>query len=198
MYHEARKAGVPLKPWGDLRKEFQDALTPSATVISDFNAYVRESKIGSGPVEEMGRRHMSLYFSYRFKHRAAFYQRSPYVPAPAPDKGFLHLTQKCLIERLSRLGSGGNAMAPDFNPPQMAELHENMMRAAGLPLGLKEKHAIQVAKRIDVHAVKPGIEKFFDQYVHDSMAGFMAMKMDEYVYNSIGIVKFRSVFKGND
>lgn len=198
MYHEARKSGVPLMVWEQLDQRFRQALTPSTTVISDFNTYVRDSKIGSGPVEEMGRRHMSLYFSYRFKHRAAFYQRSPYVTAPPTDQGYLHLTQKCLIERLSRLGSGGNAMAADFNPPKMAELHEKMMRAAGLQLGLKEKHAIQVAKRIDVHTVKPGIEKFFDQYVHDSMAGFMAMDMDEYDKNGIGIVKFRSVFKGND
>jgi len=198
MYHEARKSGVPLKAWEQLDQRYRQALTPSTTVISDFNAYVRDSKIGSGPVEEMGRRHMSLYFSYRFKHRAAFYQRSPYVTAPPTDQGYLHLTQKCLIERLSRLGSGGNAMAPDFDPPQMAELHEKMMRAAGLQLGLKEKHAIQVAKRIDVRTVKPGIEKFFDQYVHDSMAGFMAMKMDEYEKNGIGIVKFRTVFKGDD
>ena len=198
MYNEARKSGVPLIAWEQLDQRFRQALTPSTTVISDFNTYVRESKIGSGPVEEMGRRHMSLYFSYRFKHRAAFYQRSPYLTAPSLDRGYLHETQQCLIERLSRLGSGGNAMAPGFDPPQMAELHEKMMRAAGLSLGLKEKHAIQVAKRINIATVSPGIEQFFDHYVHDSMAGFIGFGMPEYTFNSIGIVKFRSVFKGND
>ena len=198
MYHEARKAGVPLLPLEALLSVHRDALTPSATTIADFNAYVRESKIGSGPVEEMARRHMSLYFSYRFKHRAAFYQRSPYVAAAPKDQEYLHKTQKCLIERLSRLGSHGNAMASDFDPPKMAELHEKMTRAAGLQLGLKEKHAIQVAKRIDTHAIKPGIENFFDHYIHDSMAGFIGFGMPEYKYNGIGIVKFRSVFKGND
>ena len=198
MFHEARKAGVPLLPFNTLTPIHRDALTPSATVIADFNNYVRDSKVGSGPVEEMGRRHMSLYFSYRFKHRAAFYQRSPYLTAPSLDRGYLHETQQCLIERLSRLGSGGNAMAPDFDPSQMAELHEKMMRAAGLSLGLKEKHAIQVAKRINIGAVSPGIEQFFDHYVHDSMAGFISFGMREYTFNSIGIVKFRSVYKGND
>ena len=89
-------------------------------------------------------------------------------------------------------------MAPDFDPSQMAELHEKMMRAAGLSLGLKEKHAIQVAKRINIGAVSPGIEQFFDHYVHDSMAGFIGFGMREYTFNSIGIVKFRSVYKGND
>lgn len=198
MYHEARKAGVPLIAWEHLDQRFRQALTPSTTVISDFNTYVRESKISSGPVEEMARRHMSLYFSYRFKHRAAFYQRSPYVAATSEDREYLHETQKCLIERLSHLGSHGNAMAPEFDPAQMAELHEKMMRAAGLPLDLKEKHAIQVAKRIDTQAIKPGIEQFFDRYIHDSMAGFIGFGMREYERNGIGIVKFRTVFKGND
>lgn len=198
MYHEARKAGVPLLPWSSLRKEFQDALTPSASVISDFNAYLREAKVRSGPVEEVGRQHMSLYLSYRFKHRARFYQRAPYVTAPPRDQSYLQSTQKCLIERLSRLGSHGNAMAADFNSRQMAELHENMMRAAGLQMGLKEKHAIEVAKRIDVDAVTAPVETFFDRYIHDSMAGFIGLNMDEYKHNGIGIVKFRTVFKGND
>lgn len=197
MFHEARKAGVPLLPLNTLPSIHRDALTPSATAIADFNAYVRESKISSGPVEEMARRHMSLYFSYRFKHRAAFYQRSPYVAATPKDQEYLRETQKCLIERLSRLGSHGNAMASDFDPAQMAELHEKMMRAAGLQLGLKEKHAIQVAKRIDTHAIKPGIEHFFDRYIHDSMAGFID-KINEYGANGIGIVKFRTVYKGHD
>ena len=89
-------------------------------------------------------------------------------------------------------------MAPNFDPPQMAELHEKMMRAAGLPLGLKEKHAVQVAKSINTQTVKPGIEQFFDHYIHDSMAGFIGFGMPEYKFNGIGIVKFRSVFKGND
>jgi len=30
------------------------------------------------------------------------------------------------------------------------------------------------------------------------MAGFIDMGMDEYQMNSIGILKFRTVFKGND
>jgi len=36
------------------------------------------------------------------------------------------------------------------------------------------------------------------RYVHDSMAGFISMGMNEYASNGIGIAKFRTVFKGND
>jgi hypothetical protein len=56
----------------------------------------------------------------------------------------------------------------------------------------------QVAKAIDTKKLTPEIETFFDKYIHDSMAGFIAMGMNEYQFNGIGIVKFRSVYKGND
>lgn len=209
MYHEARKAGVPLLAWEQLRPDLRTDLIPSTTAINDFNAYLNAAKIGSGPVEEMGRRNMSLYFSYRFKHRGRFYQRSPYSTASKTDQDYLKITQDCFIERLSSLTPAIDpsasrparqkvAMSPDFDPPKSGALHEKMLRAAGLKPSLPETHAINVAKRIDVRTVTPEVEQFFDRYIHDSMAGFVDMGMNEYKLNGIGLVKFRTVFKGND
>jgi hypothetical protein len=89
-------------------------------------------------------------------------------------------------------------MAPEFDPAKAAESHEKLCKSLGLSLSHPQQCAIQVAKRIDVHAVNPEVEQFFDRYVHDSMAGFIDMGMDEYALNGIGFVKFRTVFKGND
>lgn len=89
-------------------------------------------------------------------------------------------------------------MTPEFNPAKAAELYEKMMKAAGLPLTLADRHAINVAKQIDTQAVRPEMEVFFDNYIHDSMAGFIDMGMNEYKLNNIGLTKFRTVFKGND
>lgn len=209
MYEEAIDAGVPLKDWGSLEKAFKDDLTPSETAIADFNAYIKAAKIGSGPVEELGRKHMAYYFSYRFKHRNAFFQRPPYTTASAKDQGYLRSTQHCFIKRLSsltpafepgkpRVARDQLALSSDFDPVKSAELHEKMLKAAGLPLGASDNHAIRVAKQIDARSVTPEMEVFFDRYIHDSMAGFIDMGMDEYQMNSIGILKFRTVFKGND
>ena len=209
MYEEAINAGVPLKDWGSLKKAFKDDLTPSATAIADFNAYIKAAKIGSGPVEDLGRKHMAYYFSYRFKHRNAFFQRSPYTTASAKDQGYLRSTQNCFIKRLSSLTPAFDpgkprsardqiALSPDFDPVKSAELHERMLKAAGLPLSAADKHAIRVAKQLDARSVTPEMEAFFDRYIHDSMAGFIDMGMDEYQMNSIGILKFRTVFKGDD
>ena len=211
MYREAMKSGVPLLAWDALGKQFQDDLTPSSDVIRDFNAYLKESAVGSGPVEEMARQHMSLYFSYRFKYRANFDQHPPCTTATAKDQRHLQSTQDCLITRLSSLTPTMAvdlnvqrsvrqriALEPEFDPPKAAELHEKMWKAAGLPIDIREKHVIDIAKRIDMTSVKPGVENFFNRYLHDSMAGFIDMGMDEYKMNGIGFAKFRTVFKGND
>jgi hypothetical protein len=210
MYEEAIDAGVPLKDWKyQLEDRFRNDLTPSDTAIADFNAYIKTARIGSGPVEELGRKHMAHYFSYRFKHRNAFFQRPPYTTASAKDQGYLRSTQNCFVKRLSSLTPAFEpgkprsardqvALSPDFDPVKSAELHEKMLKAAGLPSSFSDQHAIRVAKRIDTRSVTPEMEVFFDRYIHDSMAGFIDMGMDEYENNSIGILKFRTVFKGND
>lgn len=209
MYNEARSAGVPLLEWNQLEERFKRDLTPSRSTIQDFNAYLGAAKVGAGAVEEVARKHMAYYFSYRFKHRHAFYQRSPFTTAPAKHQDYLRTTQESFIARLSsltphvdpsqpRTRRGRIAMEPGFDPAKSAALHENMLKAAGLPTSLRDQHAIAVAKRIDARTVTPEMETFFDQYIHDSMAGFIDMGMNEYALNGLGITKFRTVFKGND
>lgn len=212
MYHEAVKAGVPLIEWNELGKWFaqhRDDLTPSHSTIQDFNAYLKAARVAAGPVEELGRKHMAHYFSYRFKHRHAFYQRPPFTTATAKHQDYLRKTQESFIARLSSLtpylapsrtrsGQGRVALEAGFDPVRSAELHEKMLKAAGLPGSLPERHAMAVARRIDEQAVTPEMEAFFDRYIHDSMAGFIDMGMNEYALNGLGITKFRTVFKGND
>lgn len=214
MYHEARASGVPLKPKGRLDPDIWTDLVPSGETIRAFNAYLHAAKIGSAPVEEMGRRHMGLYFSHRFKHRAEFFQRAPYLSASSKERDYLKKTQECLIERLSSLKvvtrqdipkttqvptakqDSQPAMSPDFDPPKIAARYESFCN--GSKLSHQTEQAVAVAKSINVDAVKPEIEHFFDHYVHDSVAGFIGKNMDEYARNGMGFAKFRTVFKGND
>jgi hypothetical protein len=73
-----------------------------------------------------------------------------------------------------------------------------LLAAAVLSASLPDRHLFEVAERINVLDVSPAIERFCERYIHDSMAGFIGMGLDEYAANNIGIVKFRTVFKGND
>jgi len=161
---------------------------------------------------------MEHYFSYRFKHRADFYQRPPYTTAPPKEQKYLRVTQETLIRLLEFIKMGSleslppndpskniywtipsawrdDVMAPDFDPPKVVALFEKNWRKTGV---LLDKNQVEVARRIDARTLTPEIETFFDRYVHDSMAGFIGMGMDEYASNGIGFAKFRTVFKGND
>lgn len=239
MYHEARKAGVPLIEWGGLNEAVQRALTPSTAVITDFNAYLGAAKIGTGSIEELGRRNMSLYFSYRFKYLTSYdyYQTAPYEHSSRTDQGYLYTTQRSFFMQLAKLRELITKNDPQFAAtwpfqqkygssldrasrswdemsaaPSTLDKAMNMawkystpgmlVAAVKAPFAAAQEknsldHAFEVAQSIRVESVTPEIQTFFDRYIHDSEAGFIAMGMNEYAYNGIGIVKFRTVYKGN-
>lgn len=115
MFHEARKAGVPLTAWDLLDQTFQKGLTPDPQVITDFNTYLRDAKLSAGPVEEMAQKFMGQYFSYRFKHlhSASYYATTPYASASAKDRGYLYKTQRSLFLNLAKLVDTTKARYPD-------------------------------------------------------------------------------------
>lgn len=204
MYQEARLSGVPMLPLSALGPDDQRALQPHADTIRQFNAYLKGASAGTAPVEQLLHRHAALYFSYRFKHRHDFESRPLFTQASAEHQGYLRRTQATLIQRLTQLGQG-DPMDPSFNPAQAARAHRESLRqmakATGLP-GLQDEplrmqRLCDVAEAMDVNKVTPEIETFFESNVHDSMAGFMK-QLDEYKRNGIGLMKFRTVFKGND
>jgi hypothetical protein len=204
MYKAARLAGVPLLAWNELKKYVRESLTPDENTIQNFNAYLKDAKIGSGPVESMHRRHMAHYFSYRFKYRGQFTSQPPFSTASALKKGddvysdqaALQMTKTALLKRLS-LGMV-NPAATDWEPKTVAKLHQNFIKASGLQSSYQERVAYEIAEHVNTTALTPAIEKFCANYIHDSMAGFINFGMNEYSKNGLGIAKFRTVFKGND
>ena len=197
MYQEARKSGVPLKAWPELEEPVQRSLTPAPEVVADFNDYHRNARVPEAAVEAMHRAHMGLYFSFRFKIRGEFIHRSPFKTAPSTDQGYLARTQAAFMERLASM-RGGNPLDAKFDPGVAAVHHRRVVTATGAAPGVADRHLLEVAERINVLDVSPAIERFCERYIHDSMAGFIGMGLDEYAANNIGIVKFRTVFKGND
>jgi hypothetical protein len=212
MYHEARMSGVPLLAWHELRKEFQSDLTPSAAAAKAFNDYLHAAGRHSAPVETLHHHHMSLYFSHRFKYRAHYFDRAPWIRARAVksgsdqtgcDQANMRKTQEQLMHALRSLGQG-DPMHPDFSPRQALmqrkNIEQQMTRATGINMEQNAtlwKNFEVVAESIDVKRLTSEIEHLFDHYIHDSAAGFIGKGMDEFRKNGFGFVKFRTVFKGN-
>jgi len=207
MYQEARQAGVPLIPWDQLGTRRQKEFTPSPETIADFNAYLAEAKVGAGPVEEMHKRHMRLYLSYRYKHRNALNQLPFYQRAAAKDRRYLQITTDTFHRRLRNKFSAYPVPTTDEKYDLVAarNLQEQMAKAAGLveqhrnDKDLQQLH--ELIERIEPRQLGPAMEKFFGNHLHDSMAGFIDMGgrlTNEYLYNGQGIMKFRKIFKGKD
>lgn len=195
MYHEARKAGVPLLAWEQLPELYRNALTPSDSAIAAFNNYVAASAHGSGSVEALHKAHWKQYLSWRFKHRASYTARRPVIAATGAERGYLSKSQSDFMLRLRRLGVGGNPMDPGYDPKRAIQLFRNMNRAAGLTIGKYEQELLDVIDLIEPDTLTPAVERLFEAYVHDSVAGFMS-QLDEFNRNGLGIGKLRTVFKG--
>ncbi|BBP00022.1 T6SS phospholipase effector Tle1-like catalytic domain-containing protein [Sulfuriferula nivalis] len=211
MYHEAMKSGVPLKAWRDLAQNFKDDLTPTQATIAAFNTYAKDAKISSAAVEHMLEQHMALYLSYRFKYRNALPERMFYKRANKADRGYLQTTQNTIHFRLGELAVG-DPNSPDFDPAIAAAQAKAraiaMAKATGIAFDeqdLKTQQLYKIAAAINIKKLTPAIEQLCEDYIHDSMAGFIGMAtvwdrgiMNEEAFNSMGIMKFRHVFFGND
>lgn len=195
MYHEARKAGVPLLAWEQLPEVYRNALTPSDSAIAAFNQYVAASAHRSGSVESLHKAHWKQYLSWRFKHRGSYTTRRPVISAKGAERGHLSKSQADFMLRLQRLGVGGNPMDPGYDPKQAVRLFKDMHRAAGLGISKHHQELLDIIELLEPEIVTPAVEKFFEAYVHDSVAGFMS-QLDEFNRNGLGIGKLRTVFKG--
>ena len=81
MYCAALAAGVPFQTIQVLEKNRQadvaTALIPAASTLDAFRAYCQQASIQPGPVEDMARQHMRLYFNYRWQASESSHRRRP-------------------------------------------------------------------------------------------------------------------------
>ncbi|HEV2717198.1 MAG TPA: DUF2235 domain-containing protein [Terriglobales bacterium] len=194
MYLEARLAGVPLLAKDELPEDDREDLTPSVTVINDLNAYLQAANITLGRVEDMHRQHMSLYHSYRFKYRATYRDRPWYQAAEGEEKEGLDTTSKGLMDRLQAFWHHVPVKDPAYDPKEAKDGYAHIYGPAKAP---PMQQLYSVAENINVDRLSPEIERLFDNYVHDSVAGFAAAGVNEPGINSMGIMRFRTIFDRN-
>ena len=60
-----------------------------------------------------------------------------------------------------------------------------------------ERDVVTVASSIAKDRPSQMVEEFFDNWVHDSMAGLAYDKVNEFLFNGIGLFKFRRIYFGN-
>ncbi|WP_090138097.1 DUF2235 domain-containing protein [Limnohabitans sp. DM1] len=90
---------------------------------------------------------------------------------------------------------------PHFDPAAAATLYRQLAAKTGYRLSARESKWCDVAERIRPQALTDNMERLFAYHLHDSLAGFIDMGVDEFRSfggNQLGLSKFRTVFKGND
>lgn len=295
MYCAALGAGVPfqtafgaqkiagtsfgLGAFKRLDPDLAKALQPSPATVKAFDAYYQKANIQAGPVEEMARQHMSLYLTYRVRHKD--WSRSPaMVRARKFPNGSLGSykdepltmwqTQLALVFVISalcdeiqrRIQAGGNdnevlrhrhdaatqvregavkglsqwwpgssvhavvgsaltgfsvrkglmegkffaddlqkAVDQATNAPRYLAEWRNFL-SKGTQAQVRdiaiERDGVRLLEAIQSAQVADEVASFFEELVHDSMAGFIGFGMPEFETNGFGVAKFRRIFFGDN
>ncbi len=203
MYQEARVAGVPLRPWNELPDAVKRDFTPAEKTVIGFNNYIKSAAISSGPVEDLHKKNMSLYLSYRYKYRNNTSSLPFYGRASAEYKRYITITSETFNKRLRRLNAYPFSPTDNkYSAMDAVAMQNKMTVAAGFGEQDEKENSqlYEVIRSLDEKRLSKDIEDFFGNYIHDSMAGFIAMggsSTNEYLINGQGIMRFRKIFKGN-
>lgn len=201
MYHEARKAGVPLLALGDMPRQVRRDFDPDPELVKAYNAYLKKAGIGTQPVEKALNAHMALYYRYRKLRSESLLSIAPYTEAPAEDRSFLKLVNDDFIAGARILegidqANRDAARDPDAYVKRMrtAMAYPEKEEAVYLPRTLTptEKEIVEALK--SHQPLSEEIVQFFDYYVHDSIAGFAQDGVHEYAINGQGHLRHRKVF----
>lgn len=214
MYHEARKAGVPLLPLELLPPQIRRDFDPDPEMVKAYNLYLKKCGIGAQPVERALNAHMGLYYRYRKLRMQDFLYVAPHNEAASEDQVFLELCNEDFkdgVAELEGIDKINKEVAVDpaaYNKKLSKTLHQY-----ALPPSLRPKvdrdsklyapRKLTIEEQIILSALKSKdplsqeIVEFFDHYVHDSLAGFAQDGVREKKFNGKGHLRHRKVFVEN-
>lgn len=185
MFKEARLAGVPLQPYSELEKTVQDDFQASLELASAWNAYT--AALGTNGA--LLKKHMELYYRWRAARLNTLESTSNFKAASAQDQQDMREANDRLKGDLDALRTRRTAYPRIYNDteskpfPHADITHINQwqfFRAQnGTPLDDWEHWALDIFE--NPKPLPADVERFFDDYVHDSFAGFyMAGEVTDY------------------
>jgi hypothetical protein len=205
MHHAAIKAGVPLMTMQEVnaRAILKPYFTVPPALRETFNAFLREHGVPRNqPLDVATRRHAEQYLQWR-AHRAATLGNQPFFQrALAKDQKDLREANQQMSQQAHEMVARRQANATPEG--RRAEAQKDAIRAGSPvvgrllvedgkdPLGKSEAQMLAVYE-----AAKPlqsAIVKLFDDYVHDSRAGFRIGKFHEPAGITGGYFRYRRVF----
>lgn len=204
MYHEACKAGVPLLALHEMPSQIRRDFDPDPDLVKAYNAFLKKSGVGAQSLENAMKSHMSLYYRYRKLRLNNLLDVAPYTQAPAEDREFLKITNADFREGVRILE--GTDQANKDAAQNAAAYHKRLQHSLAYPdknnpvylprkLQPMEQDILDSLK--NPQPLSEEVIRFFDYYVHDSLAGFAQDGVHEYSYNRQGHLRHRKIFVDN-
>ncbi|MET3134203.1 hypothetical protein AAKU55_004498 [Oxalobacteraceae bacterium GrIS 1.11] len=184
MFKAARTAGVPLKPFSELEVRVQDDFQVDAKLASAWNAYTAEL----GKDGHLIKMHMELYCRWRAARLKSLENTDSFKASDPQAQQDLRDSNRMLAGDLEALAYRRKPPPRDeknrFGPYKESDrlrINQWQFTRAQESLALDDWEQWALAL-FDAHEPLPAeVMRFFDDYVHDSLAGFyLAGAVTEY------------------
>jgi hypothetical protein len=183
MYRAARLAGVPLKLELVTQQSVKDDFRIAPETIAAFNHYLSHVKATSGNLTDILREQRKFYIQWRYKRReggpAPLEETQSYLAARPEDKNDMHSANKEFTAEIADFERWRdeylNPVETDRHPhrwdvrPRKPE--EIPAQTPGFDNDWYNEWK-EVARFWGREFLPDGMERFFDNYVHDSRAWF--------------------------
>jgi hypothetical protein len=183
MYKEARKAGVPLTPYSEMEQRTQRDYAVSPELASAWEAYTTAlGKNGDVLLE-----HMGLYYRWRAARLHTLEETASFKAASPQDQQDLREANNMLMgdlealavrrkttkEDRQKLADGDRTKSPPPLPSSaISRMNQWQYRSAQTRTPLTNWEIAALAKFEKPEPLPADVMRFFDDYVHDSFAGF--------------------------
>lgn len=194
-YHGRRVSGGPATAEHYYAREFFKRATPEQEFLRDTQQYFIAILAA-----------VSLTLDYYIKKRSSFDQ---YVDQPFQSDGTLRPTvlQNFATIIANRIGALKDELDTGDRDKLAHQVHEKIakwrqwLQDHNSPFLLDEdapeRDILSVVATLTEAPQHDDVVSFFDEWVHDSVAGLAKDKVNEFLLNGIGIAKFRRVYFGD-
>lgn len=184
MFKEARLAGVPLLPFSQLESLDQDDFGIDSELASAWNAYTAEL----GENGDLVKKHMELYYRWRAARLKTLESTASFKASSLQAQEDVRSSNRMLIGDLEAIRERSprrwrrTADEPEpFTIRDLSRINQWQYYRAqqGIPLDTWEVWALGIFNKPE--PLPLDVMRFFDDYVHDSLAGFyLAGPVTEY------------------
>lgn len=184
MYREACMEGVPFRAYESFPDAFKNDFAVSSELATAWEAYCKELKTHGGDHGGRLRAHMALYYYWRAARLDTLELTTFFKSASKQAQQDLLESNRVLKGDLAMIRQRAAFRFPEDHPPvvtteEAKTISQWHVIRAGEPPSAWEKWALSCFEKPKV--LNDAVMKFFDDFVHDSLAGFyLAGEVTEY------------------